>query len=252
MVLRLSFCAASLVCVLAGVPANADTSVRPEYAGAEAGLIGIECVPEGGTVGYRFRGVVIDTASAGNLHDVILTTGHGFPKDEALVTERCSIRGVNERRYPIRAIWRPNSRARGVIDDWAVVVTGRTLRERIWRQPVRAQHLAAGHQVAARQPPVRLPLRFLGAERSCTLRVPGADRVDLETGLFAHTCRSWSGHSGSPILIADDDGAFVMGIHVGRRWIPKVRQPFRIGRVIDTEIFDVIQHAVAWDERGSH
>lgn len=249
MVTRLVTFAVSLICLLPGLSANGDTSAVPEYAGAEAGLIGIECIPEGGTVGYRFRGVVIDTGSVNRSHEVILTTAHGFPAATETVTERCTVVGAKERRYPIRAIWRPSSRDRGAIDDWAVVVTGRNLRERIWRQRVRTE-LATENEGQAGEitVPLRLPLRFLGAERGCVLRPPGSAGVDLEHGLFSHTCRSWSGHSGSPVLAVDEHGAFILGIHLGRRWLPETRQSLRIGRVIDREILAAVRDATNWHE----
>jgi len=247
---RLRYFAVSFICLLPGMSANADTSVVPEYAGAEAGLIGIECIPEGGTVGYRFRGVVIDTGSANSSHEVILTTAHGFPAAAETITERCTVAGEKGRRYPIRAIWRPSSRDRGAVDDWAVVVTGEKLRERLWRQRVRTEPATEEKegQGAEITVPIRLPLRFLGAERACALRSPGSAGVDLEEGLFSHTCRSWSGHSGSPVLAVDERGAFIFGIHLGRRWLVETRQSLRIGRVIDSEILAAVRDATGWRE----
>ncbi len=244
MVSRLLSVAVSLIYLLPGIAASADTFAVPEYAGAEAGLIVIECVPEGGTVGHRFRGVVVDTGDSP--HEVILTTLHGFPATADVVTERCAVAGVKDRRYPIRAIWRPSFRARGAVDDWAVVVTGRKFREQIWRQRVRSEPVALEGQPDDLAAKVRLPLRFLGTERSCALRTPESVGVDLEAGLFSHTCRSWSGHSGSPVLAVDEHGAFILGIHVGRRWMIQTGQSLRIGRVIDSEILDAVRQATHW------
>ena len=238
--------ALSLVCLLPGVAAAADTFIVPEYAGAEAGLIVIECVPEGGTVGHRFRGVAIDTGESP--HEVVLTTSHGFPAGADMVTERCAVAGVRDRRYPIRAIWRPPFRARGAVDDWAVVVTNRKLRERIWRQRVRNEPVALEGPPGDLSEAVRLPLRFLGTERSCALRTPESVGMELEVGLFSHTCRSWSGHSGSPVLAVDEHGAFILGIHVGRRWYAATRESLRIGRLIDGEILNAIRAATNWNE----
>jgi hypothetical protein len=245
---RLRSCAISLICLLPGISANADTFAVPEYAGAEAGLIGIECIPQGGTIGHRFRGVVIDTGNLNSRHEVILTTAHGFPAASGVITERCAVAGAKDRRYPIRAIWRPRSQDRGAVDDWAVVVTGRNFRERIWRQRVRSEPAAEAGQLVDLAAPIRLPLRFLGAERACVLSEPAAVGVELEAGLFSHTCRSWSGHSGSPVLAVDDDGAFILGIHVGRRWLAEKRQSLRIGRAIDSEILAAVRDATNWRE----
>ncbi len=240
--------AVSLGCLLPGLVANADTEVVPEYAGAEAGLIGIECVPEGGTTGYRFRGVVIDTGRVEESHEVILTTAHGFPAAAEVITERCAVLGAKDRRYPIRAIWRPASRVRGAVDDWAVIVTGRNVRERIWRQRVRREPVAIDEYLADPAAPIRLPLRFLGAERGCFLRAPESAGIDLETGLFSHTCRSWSDHSGSPVLAVDEHGAFVLGIHLGRRWFADPYRSLKIGRAIDSEILEAVRNATDWRE----
>lgn len=232
------------ICLLPGVAAYADTYVVPEYAGAEAGLIAIECVPEGETIGRRFRGVVID---AGEIpHEVVLTTAHGFPKTADVVSERCSVAGNGSRRYPIHALWRPESRERGAVDDWAVFVTGRKFRERIWRQRLRDEPVVLEQPGVDPAAAVRLPLRFLGTERSCTLRMPELNGVNLEQGLFAHTCRSWAGHSGSPVLAVDEHGAFVLGIHVGHRWIAEPRLSLRIGRVIDNDVLVAVREATEW------
>ena len=246
MVSRALAVALSLVCLMPGAAAAADTFVVPEYAGAEAGLIVIECVPEGGTVGHRFRGVAIDAGDT--RHEVILTTSHGFPATADLVAERCAVAGIRDRRYPIGAIWRPPFRARGAVDDWAVVVTDRRLRERIWRQRMRSEPVALEGQPGEPSAKVRLPLRFLGTERSCALRAPESVGLELEVGLFSHTCRSWAGHSGSPVLAVDEHGAFILGIHVGRRWYAATRESLRIGRLIDSEILDAIRDATNWHD----
>ncbi len=232
------------ICLLSGIAAYADTYVVPEYAGAEAGLIALECVPEDETIGHRFRGVVIDVGDTP--HEVVLTTAHGFPKAAEIVSERCFVAGRGNRRYPIHALWRPVFRHRGAVDDWAVVVTGRKLRERIWRQRLRDEPVVLEQPGVDPTATVRLPLRFLGTERSCALRTPESVGANLEEGLFVHTCRSWAGHSGSPVLAVDDHGAFVLGIHVGRRWIAQPRRSLRIGRVIDSEILEAVRNATNW------
>ena len=243
------FIAVFLGCLLPGVFANADsTAVVPEYAGAEAGLIGIECVPDGGTRGYRFRGVVIDTGRVDSDHEVILTTAHGFPAAAEDVREKCAVLGTKDRRYSIQAIWRPATRVRGAVDDWAVFVTRRDLRERIWRQRLPSAPVAIEERLADPTAPIRLPLRFLGAERACALRAPGSAGLSLETGLFSHTCRSWSGHSGSPVLAVDEHGAFVLGIHLGRRWFADPYRSLKIGRAIDSEILQAVRNATDWRE----
>lgn len=229
--------------LLPGIAASSEKFVVPEYAGAEAGLVSIECVPEESTIGHRFRGVSIDVGDRPN--EVILTTAHGFPDSADVVVERCAVAGLKDRRYPILAIWRPDVRTGGAVDDWAVVVTGR-LREQLWRQRLRREPVALEGQQIDLTAPIRLPLRFLGTERSCVLKAPDSGGVELETGLFVHTCRSWAGHSGSPILAVDRHGAFVFGIHVGRRWLAETRESLRIGRVIDGGILAAVRDAAAW------
>jgi hypothetical protein len=48
------------------------------------------------------------------------------------------------------------------------------------------------------------------------------------------------------VLAVDDDGAFILGIHVGRRWLAEKRQSLRIGRAIDSEILAAVRNATNW------
>ena len=232
-----------LAVALAGSGAHAAPAT-PERSGAEAGLVGIECGPERGLGSHRFRGVVIDTAGAELRRDVILTTAHGFPADTDRITEACWVEGPAQRQYAIDWFWRPVARGRGSLDDWAVLVTERRLRGELARQPVAAWP-PGGRRAARAETPVRLPLRFFAAERACTLTPSGSAQEPLSAGFFSHTCRSWPGHSGSPILTADGGGVSVVGIHVGSRWIFERQASLKIGRFVDAEMLGAIRTATA-------
>lgn len=246
MEIRRAVCIASLSCAFAGFSASADTLAEPDRTGAEIGLLRITCVSGSGVGSDRFRGVVVDTAAAGIRYDVILTAAHGFPRNVARALERCTVLGPNEREYAVDAIWRPEARGRGSIDDWAVIATDRRVRGRIERQSVRILPPAARVEPNTGDTAVRLPLLFFGAEHACALAPPGSAGVELDAGLFGHTCRAWPGHSGSPILADDDGDIFVVGIHVGSRWIFERQSSFKIGRFVDAAILEAIQSAIVW------
>ena len=243
---RYAVCAVALAWTLASFSAGANTLGAPDRTGAEIGLIRISCVPDGGLGSNQFRGVVIDSAAAGMRHDVILTTAHGFPADPHLVIERCSVVGPEKRQYGVDAIWRSVARGRGSIDDWAVIATDRRLRGRIERQAVRVLPPTPGPPPEAGATTVRLPLLFFGAERACSLTATESAGVYLDAKLFGHTCRAWSGHSGSPILVVYDGDVFVMGIHLGSRWIFERQASLKIGRFVDNAVIEAIQSAIAW------
>lgn len=238
-------CVTSLLSLLATASANAATVVLPDSTGATAGLTRIECVPDGGAHTHQLRGAIIDTGIVDISYEVILTTAHGLPTDVDALRRSCRVVGADNGRYRIESVWRPDSRGRGSVDDWAVLLTERRLSGAVKRLRSLAIDHAARQRMTGDEMPVRLPLRSLGSERACSLTPPGSLGMDLTAELFGHTCRAWSGHSGSPILTIVEDEVYLLGIHLGSRWIVEEHAALEIGRYLDATILEAIHAATA-------
>lgn len=236
--------------MLATASAEAAAAVVSDTIGAAAGLTRIECVPDDGAHTHRFRGAIIDTGTVDFPYEVILTAAHGLPSDVDALRRRCRVVGAEDGRYRIDRVWRPESRGRDSIDDWAVLLTERRLSGTVKRLRSLTIDHAARRQMAGDEMSVRLPLRFLGSERACSLTPPGSFDVDLTAELFGHTCRAWFGHSGSPILTTVEGEVYILGIHLGSRWIVEHHASLEIARYLDATILEAI-HAAAARRRES-
>jgi len=240
-----------LVSMLAAVAADVATDMAPNSRGAEGGFTRIQCAPDNGIYMRRSRGAIIDTGTVEKSFEVILTAAHGMPSDVDVIKQNCRVVGAKDRQYRIEEVWRPDSQGRDFVDDWAVLLTERSLSGHVKRLRTLAIDHAARQQLAANQIPVRLPLRFVGIEQACGLTQRRSSGENLELELFGHTCRAWSGHSGSPILIAVESELFILGIHLGNRWIIGNYSPLEIGRYVDVKILEAI-HAATAQGRGSN
>ena len=59
---------------------------------------------------------------------------------------------------------------------------------------------------------------------------------DNDAALFIHSCNAWPGLSGSPILTHIDGQSYVVGIHLGQRWIVGFKGRLSIGKFVDETI----------------
>ncbi|MCZ6584663.1 MAG: hypothetical protein O6930_01475, partial [Gammaproteobacteria bacterium] len=128
------------------------------------------------------------------------------------------------------------------------LLTERPLRGDVKRVRTLATDDATRQRLAWDEIPVRLPLRFIGGERACSLTQPGSSGVDLAVELFGHTCRAWFGHSGSPILTIVEGQVYILGIHLGSLWIVENHASLEIGRYLDAKIIETI-HAATTRQR---
>jgi hypothetical protein len=217
--------------------------------GGDIGLVRVQCTSD---AGYRqvFRGAVVELDGAARF-DVILTAGHGLPRDLDIFKEHCAVIDTDGRRFGLRGMWRPEDSGRGMVDDWAVLATYRRMRRDQPRLavgvPVVTEHRAPESSAAA----LRLPLMTVTEERDCALQDSGLTRREIQRGLFSHSCRSWYGHSGSPILAAADGRAVVIGLHLAKRWFYEGHRAIKIGRYVDAAIIDAID-AAAGDSAPSY
>lgn len=230
--------AAGLGAYAAGDAAAADDEPLP---GGEIGLVRVQCTSESG---YRqvFRGAVVDLEGESR-YDVILTAGHGLPRDLETVKEYCAVLDADGRRYPLRGMWRPADGGRGMVDDWAVLATFRRMRGNQARLPVAAPFVVERRSLEDSDTLLRLPLMTLAEEHDCVLLNDGLRQREIERGLFSHSCRSWYGHSGSPILAAANGRTVIIGLHLAKRWFYEEHRTVKIGRYIDAAIIDAIDTA---------
>lgn len=236
---------AALAGWLAMAEVGAATTVLPETGGADAGLTRVACLAEDDSYVSRLRGVLVDVGVEHSAYEVVLTAAHGLPADVDALRRRCSVVDPEDRLYAIDMVWRPVPRGRGSVDDWAVLLTERRLEGDLDRVRVLAANQESWSRMARNEAPLRLPLRFSGGERACRLERPEVAGDDLAAQLFGHTCRAWSGHSGSPILTNVEGEAYLLGIHLGSRWIFERQASQHIGRYLDAEIIRTIRAAAA-------
>jgi len=198
--------------------------------------------------GYKqlFRGTVVELEDTPDF-DVILTAAHGLPRNVELLKEQCVVIDDDGRQYGLRRLWRPVDRGRGMADDWAVVATQRRMRRDQARLAVAAPIVRERRSLEARAAALRLPLMTVTEERDCTLQASGLTQREVERGLFSHSCRSWYGHSGSPLLAARDGRPVVIGFHLATRWFYEERRPIKIGRYVDAAIMAAIAAAARND-----
>ena len=140
------------------------------------------------------------------------------------------------RQYPIEAIWRPEQRGRGFTDDWAVMLVVGRLSGQVARLRIAPLAHPELEQMISNDAPVRLPLRFAPSERECELTQTRLTVVEVRDVLLAHNCQAWSGHSGSPILTNLEGQRYVLGIHLGSRWIFERSAPLRIVPMVTSRV----------------
>jgi len=235
---------AACVAPLFQASANDETSPSP-YSGADAGIALIECIEEDSPLARHQRGALIDIGDEDASFEVIVTAAHGLPVDPNAIGTTCVLAAGADTRISMDAMWRPESRGRGSSDDWAVLVaTGRLTGtvHRLRTLPLDDETILDALPDDA---PVRLPLRFPPGERPCRLTPSRLTELDVQVGIFAHNCVAWAGHSGSPVVVNVADETFVLGIHLGSRWIYEDRMALEMGRYVDTALVAAIDEAIA-------
>ena len=214
---------------------EATVAVSP-YVGIDIGLARIECVSAAGAGRASRRGALIDTGATVTTYEVVLTAAHGLSRETEAVIQTCFLIGHAGRQYPIEPIWRPEQRGRGFTDDWAVMLVVGRLSGQVARLRIAPLAHPELQQMISNDAPVRLPLRFAPSERECELTQTRLTVVEVRDGLLAHNCQAWSGHSGSPILINLEGQRYVLGIHLGSRWIFERNAPLRIAPMVTSRV----------------
>ena len=181
----------------------------PTGAGVERGVAILHCTTPSGLLATS-RATLLDVGLDAGA-DVLLTTAHGLPSTADEVRRACRIL-ARGKEHLIEAVWHAGGYAAGPEHDWAVLVSERIKGElRRWR----ATEAGASwlEQLVADNARVRLVLRYADATQSdCQLEAWTTQR------LLVHTCVTYPGTSGSPLVVGVELEPVLIGLHVGSQW----------------------------------
>ena len=246
---RLAFCSVLLAtsswAAFTG-QSDIEVSADSDFQSQDVGVVRIRCRVDQHI--HFFRGTVIDNAQPESAWDVVLTTLHGLPDDVDIVTDRCVVVDAFGEELELQAVWLPPLRGRVSPSDWAVLLTEERIAGISGRLRVSATPSSEPMRLMQSGAPVRLPLFKPIAERPCGLIQSELTNSPGNPTLFAHTCRAWPGHSGSPILMSKNGRALLVGIHLGRRRNHFTGMQYGVGRAVDSTIIAAIDAAI---ERGN-
>ena len=226
----------------AGGRVQAADQLTPISSGDELGLVRVRCVTDS-NFEILFRAALVQVEQLSVEHEIVLTAGHGLPRNVDTLRSQCVLIDAAGRDYRLHGAWRSDQHIRGLANDWAVLTTQRRLRRNQPRLLVAAPSVEERRRMESAESSLRLPLLTVAEERACALEQSGISADERARGLFSHTCRSWHGHSGSPILALRGDAVVLIGIHLASRWFYEGQRSIKIGRYVDTAIMDAIYAA---------
>jgi hypothetical protein len=207
--------------------------------GLERGVALLRCVEPGSELFRQSRAAVLDVGAAA-LADVLLTTSHGLPHSTAAVERHCRVY-ARGKEYDIEAVWQ-GGHPSAPEHDWAVVL----LEERIkgdlrrWRMADAAESRL--EELVDDKAAVRLVLRYAGATQTdCHLERWTAQH------LLAHSCVTYPGESGSPLVVGIDHTLLLIGVHIGSQleWDGAKLNVVSIARPVDSAVIAAVEAAAA-------
>jgi hypothetical protein len=215
--------------------------------GTERGIVRIRCSELHEGYWRLTRGIVVDLGDATLRHDVVLAPAHGLPADPERIEKNCRISNANGASVKIARFWFSAGRgegldaAGGMADDWAVLLTASPLPGDVGRLRTAIFAPEPLQTLVDREATVAVMLSKAAADQTgCRL----LERLEPE--VFLHSCRSWRGLSGAPILIGVDGEPVVVGINIAHMVRPvEVSGPLflGVGVAIDEEIEATIRKA---------
>jgi hypothetical protein len=231
------------VAVLGAVAArSAEITDLPQLhgAGIERGVASLRCSTSTTGVFHFSRGAVIETG-AGARADVLLTTAHGLPVSAADAVRNCRVI-ADGREYAVHDMWRTAGDSPRPEDDWAVVLSER-IRGDLVRWRVAALDDEVREKLLNESARVRLVLRYANneAQTSCHLE----SRAGTPRGLLPHSCITYPGMSGSPMVLGVEHEPVVIGVHVGSglEWNGWKIELVSVARPIDAPVIEAIAAA---------
>jgi hypothetical protein len=237
---RLSIAALAVVVAAAAWPGELTPLPPAGGAGVERGVALLRCSVPGSAATRMSRATVLQVGAA-LAADVLLTTAHALPPSAVEIERDCRVL-VRGEEYAIGAVWNADNRVPGPEHDWAVVL----LDERIEGDLVRwrAEEVAPSwlDELVAARAPVRLVLRFAdAAQTDCELEAWTPRRS------LAHSCVTYPGTSGSPLVVGVDSTAMLIAIHVGSELLFDGTRfdMVSVARPIDASVLAAIEKASA-------
>ncbi|RPI60834.1 MAG: hypothetical protein EHM50_06700 [Lysobacterales bacterium] len=235
-----------LVVVALGAPAARAAEVTtlppPSGTGIERGVALLRCKVPGTPTFFLSRGAVLEVGAHEHA-DVLLTTAHGLPASAAEVVRDCRV-VARGREYPIDDVWHAGGDALGAGHDWAVVLSKR-IRGDLHRWRVGEVGVESLAKLVADRAPVRLVMRYtdMGTHTDCRLE----PRASIPSRLVAHTCLSYPGMSGSPLILGVADEPVLIGLHVGSglEWTGFKIDMVSVAQPIDAPVIAAIVAAAA-------
>jgi hypothetical protein len=227
---------AAVAALCAGAAGGAEVSDLPPLTGAgvERGVALLRCNTPSGM--YRTSRATILDVGADARADVLITTAHGMPASTLDVLEDCKIL-ARGREHDVVQAW--SAGGSYPEHDWAVLLTRRIGGDvHRWRVAEVAPSWLDG--LVADHSRVRLVLRYADAEQSdCHLEGWTAQR------LLTHTCVTYPGVSGSPLVVGVDLEPLVIALHVGSelRWDGRKLDMASVARPIDAPVIAAIEAA---------
>jgi hypothetical protein len=237
---RLSIAALAAVGAATAWPGELTPLPPAGGAGVERGVALLRCSVPGSVAMRMSRATVLEVGEA-LAADVLLTTAHGLPPSAVEIERDCRVL-VKGEEYAIEAVWQAASQRPGPEHDWTVVL----LDERIPGDLVRwrATEIAPSwlDELVAARAPVRLVLRYAdAAQTDCELESWTPQR------LLAHSCLTYPGTSGSPLVVGVDSTAMLIAIHVGSelRFDGTRFDMVSVARPLDESVIAAIESASA-------
>ena len=215
--------------------------------GIERGIARLMCRGEASNQWHRSRVFVVDTGVVSPHRELLLAAAHGLPRDPARVAQDCEVYGVHGR--PARVVEvRRHRGAMSASDDWAILMTHAPLEGDVGRLRVAALAPEVLVELSQAGAPIKMLLYSdrTGLGDCALLGAPWIRAQELDRGLFAHSCRSQPGLSGSPIVAGMNGEPVAIGLNIGYRMRPsQVAGPlfYGIGRAFDEEIAAAIREA---------
>ncbi len=222
-------------------------------AGLERGVTRVLCARENSSGFVRTRAIILNVSQSDLAHDVLLAPSHGLPSDLEVIKKDCNVVGASGAAERIVDIWLPEDRGDVGAADWAVLMTGRPIQGEISRLSAGVLAPDTLQRLVTDEAAITLMMHSVSADQDdCTmLNVGRQSKLRLQSGLFLHSCQTWAGVSGAPIVAGVNGEPVVIGFNIASQLRPQSYEgPLYLGlaRVIDEQIASAIKRAA---ERAS-